>query len=71
MRPALHPPYSPELAPLDFHLFGYVKGCLTSLSFEDIEQLLEPVQVVLEGIEKWPYKRSFSSGWTVCLVPNG
>jgi hypothetical protein len=34
MKPAQHPPYSPDLAPPDFYLFGYVKGCPTDLSFE-------------------------------------
>jgi histone-lysine N-methyltransferase SETMAR len=29
-----HPPYSPDLAPSDFYLFGDVKRCLSGLSFE-------------------------------------
>jgi hypothetical protein len=52
MRSAQHPPYSPELAPSDFYLFGLVKRCLASLSFEDANQLLAAVECVLEGIEK-------------------
>jgi hypothetical protein len=47
-----HPPYSPDIAPSDFHLFGYVKRCLAGLSFEDADQLLAAVEGVLEGIEK-------------------
>jgi hypothetical protein len=31
---------------------GYVKRCLTGLSFEDADQLLAAVEGVLEGIEK-------------------
>jgi hypothetical protein len=51
MKSAPHPPYSPDLAPLDFYLFGYVKKCLTGLSFEDAGQLLATVEGILEGIE--------------------
>jgi hypothetical protein len=35
MKSVPHPPYSPDLAPLDFYLFGYVKRCFAGLSFED------------------------------------
>jgi hypothetical protein len=52
MKSAPHPPYSPNLAPSDFYLFGYVKRCLVGLSFEDADQLLSAVEGVLEGIEK-------------------
>jgi hypothetical protein len=52
MKSASHPPYSPDLAPSDFYLFGYVKRCLAGLSFEDADQLLAAVEGVLEGIEK-------------------
>jgi hypothetical protein len=52
MKSAPHPPYSPDLAPSDFNLFGYVKRCLVDLSFEDADQLLAAVEDVLEGIEK-------------------
>jgi hypothetical protein len=43
MKSAPHPPHSPDLAPSDFYLFGYVKRCLTSLSFDDADQLLATV----------------------------
>jgi histone-lysine N-methyltransferase SETMAR len=52
VKSAPHPPYSPDLAPLDFDLFGYVKRCLAGLSFKDADQLLAAVKSVLEGIEK-------------------
>jgi hypothetical protein len=52
MKSASHPPYSPDLAPLDFYLFGYVKRCLAGLSFENVDQLLAGVENVLDGIEK-------------------
>jgi hypothetical protein len=31
MKSAPHPPYSPDLAPSDFYLFGYVNRCLAGL----------------------------------------
>jgi hypothetical protein len=52
MRSAQHPPYSPDLAPPDSYLFGYVKRSLAGLSFEDADQFLAAVEGVLEGIEK-------------------
>jgi hypothetical protein len=52
MKSTLRPPYSPDLAPSDFYLFGYVKRCLAVLSFEDADQLLAAVKGTLEGIEK-------------------
>jgi hypothetical protein len=52
MKSAPHPPCSPDLAPSDFYLFGYVERCLAGLSFEDIDQFLTSVEDVMEGIEK-------------------
>jgi hypothetical protein len=64
MKSAPHLPYSSDLAPSDFYLFGYVKRCLAGLSFEDADQLLAAVEGVLEGIAKLPCQRYFPSGWT-------
>jgi hypothetical protein len=52
MKSEPHPPYSPDLAPSDFYLFGYVKRYIPGLSFEDADQLFAAVEGVLEGIEK-------------------
>jgi histone-lysine N-methyltransferase SETMAR len=52
MKSAPHSPYSPNLAPSDFYLIGYVKRCISGLSFEDADQLLAAVKGVLEYIEK-------------------
>jgi hypothetical protein len=52
MKSAPHPPYSPDLGPSDFYLFGYVKRCLAGISFKDADQLLAAVKGVPEGIEK-------------------
>jgi histone-lysine N-methyltransferase SETMAR len=47
MKSGPHPPYSHDLAPSDFDLFGYVKRCLAGLSFEDADQLLAAIEGVL------------------------
>jgi hypothetical protein len=52
MKSAPHPPYSSDLTPSDFYLFGHVQRCLAGISFDDAVQLLAAVEGVLEGIEK-------------------
>jgi hypothetical protein len=75
MKSAPHPPCSPDLAPSDFYLFGYVKICLAGLSFEDADQLLAALEGFLEGIESdlasglsrvdGPMKEIYSYQWEV------
>jgi hypothetical protein len=38
-----HPPYSPDLAPCDFFLFGYVKEKLVGKQYETREDLVSEV----------------------------
>jgi transposase len=66
MKRAPHPPYSPDLAPLDFcllslisYLFGYVKQLLAGHEFPDREALLEAVGHILENVEKVTLVRVF------------
>jgi hypothetical protein len=40
MKQAHYPPYSPDLAPSDFFLFGYVKRKLTGYHAESPSELL-------------------------------
>jgi hypothetical protein len=74
MKLAPHPPYSPDLAPPDFYLFGYVKRCLAGLSFEDADQPLAVVEGVLKGIEKTTLQAVFLE-WMdrsrKCIAANG
>jgi hypothetical protein len=35
IKTAPHPPYSPDIAPSDFYLFGHLKGCLADRSLVD------------------------------------
>jgi histone-lysine N-methyltransferase SETMAR len=46
-----HPPYSPDLAPSDFWLFGHVKTSLVGQTFDEPEQLLEVITEFLNEIQ--------------------
>jgi histone-lysine N-methyltransferase SETMAR len=39
----LHPPYSPDLVPSDFGLFGRIQTSLAGAKFDEPEQLLEAI----------------------------
>jgi histone-lysine N-methyltransferase SETMAR len=50
LRPATHSPYSPDLTPSDFFLFGYVQGRLQGIIFPSGEELLAGICRVLRDI---------------------
>jgi hypothetical protein len=52
MRRAPHPPYSPDLVPSNFYLFGYIKQLLSGCEFADRDSHLQGVRDNLDGIEK-------------------
>ena len=47
-----HPPYSPDLAPSDFFLFGYLKNLIEGKEFETPDQLFQEVSKILRSISK-------------------
>jgi hypothetical protein len=47
-----HPPYSPDLAPSDFFLFGHVKRQLGGYSLDHADNLFTAVQEILDGSDK-------------------
>jgi hypothetical protein len=59
MKRAPHPPYSPDLAPCNFSLFGSVKGRLASASFEEPDQPLQTIDAIFQLIEKATLERVF------------
>jgi hypothetical protein len=59
MKRAPHPSYSPDLAPCDFHLFGYIKGSFVGASFEEPDQLLQAIAAIFHSIEKATLERVF------------
>jgi histone-lysine N-methyltransferase SETMAR len=52
MKQAPHSPYSSDLTPSDFFLFGYVKGKLMGYRAETPSELLVRVQVILAEITR-------------------
>jgi hypothetical protein len=69
-----HSPYSPDLAPSDFHLFGPMKEHLRDQKFADDNEVMEAVQswlkampksFLLEGIHK------LVDRWTKCVAKQG
>jgi hypothetical protein len=44
MARAPHPPYSPDLAPSDIYLFGYMKYGLRRQSFEAADELFSAIE---------------------------
>ena len=50
-----HPPYSPDLAPYDFHLFGPLKYALRGRRFADIDDLKYSVREELRRFSKELY----------------
>jgi hypothetical protein len=52
MKRTPHPPYSPDLAPLDFFLFGYVKRKLMGYRAESESELLVRIRVILAEIPR-------------------
>jgi len=53
-----HPPYSPDLAPSDFHLFGPLKESLGGIKFENNEDVQQ--HVLLGAADKDFYAADFS-----------
>jgi hypothetical protein len=52
MSMADYPPYSPNLIPSDFYLFGYAKSRLGKIPFDDGGELFSAVEAILGYIEK-------------------
>jgi transposase len=68
-----HPPYSPDLAPSDYHLFGPMKGVLGDKRFRNNDDVIAAVQ---SWIHKQP-KTFFETGikklperWHKCMAVN-
>jgi transposase len=74
VKQASHPPYSPDLAPSDFYLFGYLKDRLQGQHFEDGDQLFDSIMPLTAVMEKVALQRVFLD-WTErlrrCIDTNG
>jgi transposase len=48
----LYPPYSPDFAPSDFFLFGYLKKKMIRINFESPRELIDWIQSICEAIPR-------------------
>jgi hypothetical protein len=68
-----HPPYSTDLAPSDFHLFGPMKEHLWGQKFTD-DEVMEAVQSWLKATPKSFFLegiRKLVDRWTKCVAKQG
>jgi hypothetical protein len=63
LRRVPHLPYSPDLAPSDFFLSGYMKHCLKRFFFCSAEKLLFEIHDILMGNHWLPYWLYLKTGW--------
>jgi hypothetical protein len=74
MKRVMHLPYSLDLAPYDFYLFGYIKRLLAGREFADRSELLQAVMDIVNGIEKATLEEVFLT-WmrrlAKCIDTNG
>lgn len=61
-----HPPYSPDLAPCDYFLFGYIKEKLIGLTFNEPTELLDEVMKIINEIPPNIMNNVFDSWITRC-----
>ena len=47
-----HPPYSPDLGPCDFYMFGYIKNTFANTVFSSMDEAVKEITAFVEGIPK-------------------
>jgi hypothetical protein len=57
-----HPPYSPDLAPSDFWVFGHIKTSVVDCGFNDADELVEAVIRFLNEIQLSEWQLVFTPG---------
>lgn len=70
----VHPPYSPDLAPCDFHLFPEVKKELRGRRFESDLELNNAVMGILNRLSKNGFSEVYDKWikrWNKCIQQNG
>ena len=70
---APHPPYSPDLAPSDFFLFGYTKNKLKGHHFESVDELIDEIKNIFSQISYEKRKDVFKAWIKRCdwVAANG
>jgi hypothetical protein len=74
MTLALHPPYSPDLAPCDFFLFPKLKMKLKGRRFQTAEEIQAESQAVLNMLQENDVQECFKNWqchWDHCQASEG
>ena len=58
-----HPPYSPDIAPCDFFLFGFLKFHLEGKVFKSDKELLQETETILKDISTETLHHVFDDGF--------
>ena len=69
-----HPPYSPDLAPCDFHLFPNLKKWLGGKRFMTDDEVIQAVNSYFEDLDKSLYYSGVTAlehRWVKCIELNG
>lgn len=69
-----HPPYSPDLAPCDFHLFPNLKKWLGGQKFSSNTEVVDAVNGYFQGLDKNFYKNgmmALEKRWSKCIELGG
>ena len=70
----LHPPYSPDLAPIDFFLFSKLKKELRGQRYDDDDELMLAVEGFCKGHDSPFYREGLEAlprRWTKCIESQG
>lgn len=70
----IHPPYSPDLAPSDFHVFGKLKDAMGGKHFQSDEEVKTAVHEWLQAQPKEFFKRGIHAlpkRWNTCITRQG
>jgi histone-lysine N-methyltransferase SETMAR len=54
-----HPPYSPDLAPMDFAVFPYIKSFLRGQRFDDLPELRQEVMNIILNMKTEQFEKIF------------
>lgn len=69
-----HPPYSPDLAPSDFHLFPKLKTFLGGQKFDTNDEVIAAVEEHFAGLERNHFMEGITAlerRWNKCVEVHG
>ena len=61
-----HPPYSPDLAPMDFAVFPYIKSFLRGQRFDDLPELRQEVMNIILNMKTEQFEKIFDDWLKRC-----